>query len=71
MCPLPWGGMPQFLATRAALVRTEQGGRRRAASAALSGVVAWSLVEYAGELSRQFGRTVVSNNVPAERSCAF
>jgi hypothetical protein len=53
------------------LVRTEQGGRRRAASAALSGVVAWSLVEYAGELSRQFGRTVVSNNVPAERSCAF
>jgi NAD(P)H dehydrogenase (quinone) len=32
----------------------------------LSGDVAWSLGEYAAELSRQLGRTISYNNVPAE-----
>ncbi|GAA2386454.1 NmrA family NAD(P)-binding protein [Streptomyces coeruleofuscus] len=32
----------------------------------LSGDVAWSLAEYAAELSRQLGRTITYNNVPAE-----
>ncbi|MCX4583531.1 SDR family oxidoreductase [Streptomyces sp. NBC_01481] len=32
----------------------------------LSGDVAWSFAEYAAELSRQTGRTITYNNVPAE-----
>ncbi|MFE4534908.1 SDR family oxidoreductase [Streptomyces scopuliridis] len=32
----------------------------------LSGDTAWSLAEYAAELSRQTGRTIAYNNVPAE-----
>jgi NAD(P)H dehydrogenase (quinone) len=32
----------------------------------LSGDVAWSFAEYAAELSRQTGRTIAYNNVPAE-----
>ncbi|MFD3519812.1 SDR family oxidoreductase [Streptomyces sp. NPDC058653] len=32
----------------------------------LSGDTAWSFAEYAAELSRQTGRTIVYNNVPAE-----
>ncbi|MFI9169631.1 SDR family oxidoreductase [Streptomyces lincolnensis] len=32
----------------------------------LSGDVAWSLAEYAAELSRQLGRTITYNNVPAQ-----
>ncbi|MCX4818659.1 SDR family oxidoreductase [Streptomyces sp. NBC_01142] len=32
----------------------------------LSGDVAWSFTEYAAELSRQTGRTIAYNNVPAE-----
>ncbi|MFI1396271.1 SDR family oxidoreductase [Streptomyces sp. NPDC020681] len=51
-------------AAAAAAVLTGDGHLNRAYE--LSGDVAWSLEEYAAELSRQTGRAIAYNNVPAE-----
>jgi NAD(P)H dehydrogenase (quinone) len=51
-------------AAAAAAVLTGEGHLKKAYE--LSGDVAWSFTEYAAELSRQTGRTIAHNNVPAE-----
>ncbi|MFE2497605.1 SDR family oxidoreductase [Streptomyces scopuliridis] len=51
-------------AAAAAAVLTGEGHLNKAYE--LSGDTAWSLSEYAAELSRQTGRTIAYNNVPAE-----
>ncbi|MDQ0844405.1 SDR family oxidoreductase [Streptomyces sp. V1I6] len=51
-------------AAAAAVVLTGEGHLGRAYE--LSGDTAWSLAEYAAELSRQTGRTITYNEVPAE-----
>ncbi|MFE4367386.1 SDR family oxidoreductase [Streptomyces sp. NPDC056835] len=51
-------------AAAAAAVLTGEGHLNKAYE--LSGDTAWSLGEYAAELSRQTGRTIAYNNVPAE-----
>ena len=51
-------------AAAAAAVLTGEGHEKKAYE--LNGDVAWSLAEYAAEVSKQSGKTVAYNNVPAE-----
>jgi NAD(P)H dehydrogenase (quinone) len=51
-------------AAAAAVVLTSEGHEKKAYE--LNGDVAWSLAEYAAEVSEQSGKTVAYNNVPAE-----